>query len=431
MNKKNHLQGKQNKGFTLVEVLIAMTILAIIVVPLLHAFVTSSRTNAKAKQLMKATTLAQNVMEELKANSIEEIARQFNSSSERTYTTNKSLTGMAKTFWESQAVTSGTNTVLTPVVTSDKAEAAKPATSSIRDIAGSTTGPGNFVGQDGEYHFFLKEVTRESAKFDIAVELKLNAASGTKQLTQINAMNQADCGYYAEEKVTDNAVASFINLNNGFTQDPEYVGALNQTNIYSLFDRTITIDIADSNGNQTVSVRYDYEMDLGYVPREDRFYSETITIFDNYLTDEKLKAVYLYYHPLYESEDTIYIVNNDNLDVDVYLIKMFQTQGVLGNTSDANYFPVVELQESEKSTSGVSHATICTNIKNKDSFRYIVPSGSLAVTDLGNAKAVECFYDVKIDVYKHDASNTGTTFDEANRITTFTGSKMDNSNKKR
>ena len=57
---------KQNKGFTLVEVLIAMTILAIIVAPLLHAFVTASRTNAKAKQLMKATTLAQNVMEELK-----------------------------------------------------------------------------------------------------------------------------------------------------------------------------------------------------------------------------------------------------------------------------------------------------------------------------------------------------------------------------
>ena len=428
MNKKNHLQRKQNKGFTLVEVLIAMTILAIIVVPLLHAFVTSSRTNAKAKQLMKATTLAQNVMEELKANSIEEVARQFNSSPERTYTTNKSITGMAEEFWEAKAVTSGTEVVLTPVVTSDNADAANPATSSIRDIDGSTTGAGNFVGQDGEYHFFLKEVTRESAKFDIAVELKLNEASGTKELTQINAMNQADCGYYAEEKITDNAIASFINLNNGFTQDPEYKGELTQTNIYSLFDRTITIDIADSNGNETVSVRYDYEMDLGYVPREDRFYSETITIFDNYLTDEKLKAVYLYYHPLYESEDTIYISNPNNLDVDVYLIKMFQTQGVLGNVSDATYYPVVELQETVKSDSGESHATICTNIINQDSFRYNVPAGSLDVTDLGNAKEVECFYDVKIDVYTHDDTNS---FAEVNRITTFTGSKMDNSNKKR
>ena len=39
-----------NKGMTLVELLLAVTILAIIVVPLLHAFVSSARVNRKAKQ---------------------------------------------------------------------------------------------------------------------------------------------------------------------------------------------------------------------------------------------------------------------------------------------------------------------------------------------------------------------------------------------
>lgn len=36
-----------NEGFSLVELLIAIVILSIIVVPLLHSFVTSARTNAK------------------------------------------------------------------------------------------------------------------------------------------------------------------------------------------------------------------------------------------------------------------------------------------------------------------------------------------------------------------------------------------------
>ena len=66
----NRLQS--NKGFTLVEVLVAILVLSIILVPLLSAFVVSANTNAKARRTLRATTLAQNVMEELKAYSLEE-----------------------------------------------------------------------------------------------------------------------------------------------------------------------------------------------------------------------------------------------------------------------------------------------------------------------------------------------------------------------
>lgn len=41
-----------NEGFSLIELLIAIVILAIIVVPLLHSFVTSARTNAKSRNTM-------------------------------------------------------------------------------------------------------------------------------------------------------------------------------------------------------------------------------------------------------------------------------------------------------------------------------------------------------------------------------------------
>lgn len=66
-----------NAGFSLVELLIAVTILAIIVVPLLHMFVTSTKINVKSRQTLRATTVAQDIMEGLKAYTLEEVSEQF------------------------------------------------------------------------------------------------------------------------------------------------------------------------------------------------------------------------------------------------------------------------------------------------------------------------------------------------------------------
>ncbi len=66
-----------NKGLSLVELLIAVTILSIIVAPLLHAFVSSARINRKSKQTLRLTTMGQDVMEGLKAYSLEELAYEF------------------------------------------------------------------------------------------------------------------------------------------------------------------------------------------------------------------------------------------------------------------------------------------------------------------------------------------------------------------
>ena len=54
-----------NRGFSLVEILIAVAILVLCAVPLLKAFVTSAQTNVRARQNLNATTLAENIMEEI------------------------------------------------------------------------------------------------------------------------------------------------------------------------------------------------------------------------------------------------------------------------------------------------------------------------------------------------------------------------------
>lgn len=75
LNKKN--RRLSDAGFSLVELLIAVVILAIIVIPLLHMFVTSTRINVKSRQTLRATTVAQDIMEGLKAYDLEEVRAQF------------------------------------------------------------------------------------------------------------------------------------------------------------------------------------------------------------------------------------------------------------------------------------------------------------------------------------------------------------------
>jgi prepilin-type N-terminal cleavage/methylation domain-containing protein len=52
-----------NKGFSLVELMIATVILAIIVAPLLHSFVTAAHTTVKSRQMGDATLASENIAE--------------------------------------------------------------------------------------------------------------------------------------------------------------------------------------------------------------------------------------------------------------------------------------------------------------------------------------------------------------------------------
>ena len=65
------------RGFTLLEVLIAMIILAIIAVPVCRVYVSAARTNAKARKQASATAVAENTMEGINAFSYDDVIRQF------------------------------------------------------------------------------------------------------------------------------------------------------------------------------------------------------------------------------------------------------------------------------------------------------------------------------------------------------------------
>jgi len=71
---------KRDSGFTLVEVLIAVAILAIVSIPVIQSFVSVAQVNAKSRRRLSATTIAENLMESCKGMSLQEVAAQCNSS---------------------------------------------------------------------------------------------------------------------------------------------------------------------------------------------------------------------------------------------------------------------------------------------------------------------------------------------------------------
>lgn len=76
----------RNSGFSLLEVLVAMIVLAIIAIPLVRGFVVTANLNSKTRNLERAESAAQNLMEALIPYSLEDICKQFNSDGEKDFT---------------------------------------------------------------------------------------------------------------------------------------------------------------------------------------------------------------------------------------------------------------------------------------------------------------------------------------------------------
>ena len=69
---------KKNRGFTLVEVMVAAAILSLVVTPILTSFVTIARVNAKSRRKLSATAIANSVMESVKGFELSQIAKECN-----------------------------------------------------------------------------------------------------------------------------------------------------------------------------------------------------------------------------------------------------------------------------------------------------------------------------------------------------------------
>ncbi len=75
---------KNNKGFSLVELIVAVVILGIVVIPLLQAFTTSASLTSRARRMGEATAAAQNIQEAIESVSVANMFAQIDPSGAET-----------------------------------------------------------------------------------------------------------------------------------------------------------------------------------------------------------------------------------------------------------------------------------------------------------------------------------------------------------
>lgn len=96
LNKGKNRNKLGNKGFSLMEVLIAMVILAIVTLPILSSFSTAGKLNSNARKQENANAFAQKMIEEFKALSVLQLTNNNTESNVAAYSVNNSATGVAK-----------------------------------------------------------------------------------------------------------------------------------------------------------------------------------------------------------------------------------------------------------------------------------------------------------------------------------------------
>jgi prepilin-type N-terminal cleavage/methylation domain-containing protein len=358
---------KNNQGYTLVELLVALAILAIVIVPFLHGFVVSAQVNSKAKKVLRATTAGTNVMELLKSESMEKLL-------EETYETTDA---------DGNAVT-------------------------LKALSYDDT---NKV-----YNFTFTDQTVDGTAFRVEGTLDPTI------YTNVDTNPDTDDGFNDAQDI----IYDMNSANNAFVvqstgMNSECANSL--TSVSGQFDqitRTITIDIKNNGTTSTVFAT------IAYTDGSSTVYGmKNQCVFSSAGSDEELENVYLIYEPGFGSgsggqmKEYIEINNEDNYPVQVFLIK--QADESVSVYDESLYHVNIAVKEDNRSDSdyfdadGSFHVVtqLRTNVdESKISLEFLphVTNGidttpaktAVGLKNLVSGDAEERLYRVTLKVFEQD-----------------------------
>lgn len=383
---------KQNnsQGFTLVELLVAVTILVIIAIPLMHGFVSAAATNAKARKIEQATTVAENVMEDVRVTPLEELLER-----------EETVPGPV---WEMETETGEKIEVI------------------------------NYTSR-------YDDLTADGADYKAIVTLDTGAfVEGQEQITDYNQHELAQL--YDMNAVYDAFFIQEAALDKEMVESFAAATGASETDVRADMKRNIVLDIREENGVQLVEVNvaYTYRRNTRYMAPQNQ------GIYSNASPDTKLRNVYLFFQPLYNRaegeavKETITIRHHCCSDaeeqINVYLVKQN------AEAADGEYAVNVNLMEDARALStyrGDDGAwqvmtRICTNLSYPKSpsdtagaqisVKYstwdggyrestsilgdTVAAETLAgLTDLTAGEKQNWIYNVTVAVYEKDADENG------------------------
>jgi prepilin-type N-terminal cleavage/methylation domain-containing protein len=405
-------QHKNNHGFSLVELIVSIAILAVVVLPLLKSFVVSAGTNSKAKQKLQATEASQNILETFEAKSLDELFDYF--------------TGTDSGLFYEDA-----HTMLVK-------DGSAFRTTSTADADAST------------WYFAIKGINDLDALVTVSANESSTAAAdgGSSDGTALNE----------QEIVNLSSIDSRHDALCSLSKTPDEVMAEIQAKYPDVEQRDVTRNI-----EITISTINDPDSETVYtkVTAQYRFtwtkngVSETFpsslnegeytdVIFDNSpYTDRELNNVYLFFYPWYTSTlaggnptDIITIHNLAQQEVNVYLIK--QTVNVTDlKTLESNYQVLVNINESVSGAGSAAKTKLRTNLLTNladgtevSSQQRLALNGVLLndsdkdriLQDSLTAEAKkDRLYDVTVEIYPSGSYKRGSYFKNKEALMTFTG----------
>ena len=392
-----------NKGLSLVELIIAMTILSIVAIVVYQSIVVSARTNGKAKLQHKATSLAQDVMEGLKAESINDILHQF----------------IIPTTQDDE----GNTLVGFDIIPRDLLPA---------DLTGNVGAFGSYIGwhevdgkriydddytttADHTYSLYLRNVSMENSKFDVLITM-----DGSKYVE--GSANNKGQNYNSEETVqlpdmdtSYDAITSNCRIYDGEAQ--AVVGGTFQP---GLMKREIVVYIDKVTlGGLGAKVADSVKVEYIYTYNGTKVYNTEETIYDNSSALEySLRNIFLFFTPGYGyGQDLIRVENPKHSEAVLYLIKQ-RTDNSNLEALENGYKPKIKINETTVPVAAhTSLANICTNLQenlitgasvNHVEFYYngvgvssdADKKDKLHLADLTNSTSKDKIMDVTVEVYR-------------------------------
>lgn len=325
------------RGFSLLEVLLAMIILAIIALPICRVYISAARTNAKSRKQASATAVAENTMEGINAFSYEDIVRQFD---------------------PAQTPNADFLICRIPTDTEDK-DSSDP----VRALySGDVSAGGPLVytmqGVEEDVYTFDVRVTIDPTPYDGVTE------SGEKRINEYELASvtsyNADKDYLFVEG--ENALRQAC-VDHGYSYD-DVADQLRR-------EMVVTVEAVDDDADGvrdyvTVGMMIHYEIVGTGTTWTDTSYGAR-----QYSTDELLRNCYLCYLPNYAADtgarsgyDTITIRNEDNVPFDLFLIKQNSNVDSDLEVHEDHYTPQVDLYEGQWAAAGQgSYLTLHANYK--------------------------------------------------------------------
>ena len=371
---------RRNAGMSMIEIIIAVAIFAITAAVLLQAFVISGRINRKSGTYLEATTVAQNIMEEIKAKSFEEVSLAFN------YPVDSVKNTTRLTFLNSQRsrIETGSLGISEVIRTTDKADSSRSSYDPVvryREDLDESKVTASVISKDGgktyefnprtsgenasKYYFELTNIENDKESFDALVTFDGSKTSGYKKKTSTNTetgkndyempnISKIDSKTNAllieEKDVNKENLAQQMTqwFNSSFTGKAEAEIQIIRDDIYTHSVKTLTIRVEENSGTvkavasrtldpwKWINAKYREYLNTEYSSddkQKENIIDTGETTFYSSDAGENLKNIFVFYYPNYNSTssvnpyDQIVFDNSINYELNLYVSKQADEDG--------------------------------------------------------------------------------------------------------